>query len=91
MSEAENSDSDITDFESAEETSLSISKERADDLLAHVGFEVQEEEDSITFDKYSYLFSDQVHLNLMHLLNEVQLPHELAQFQKVALHAIESG
>ena len=91
ISETENSDSDITALEAAEDTSLSISKEKADDLFGHVGFEVQEEEDSINFDKYSFLFSDQVHLNLIHLLDEVRLPHELADFQKVALHAIGSG
>ena len=91
LSENENVEEEEEPILEKETECLAISKQGADALFGQVGEEVEDEEDQINFETYSNMFSDSVHKHLMELLEELHLPYELAEFQKVALHSIGSG
>jgi hypothetical protein len=59
-------------------------------LYDEAGKLVDEEEDQISLSKYSYLLRDEVAIILEQVLEEKPLPFLLADFQKLAIHAIGS-
>ena len=56
-----------------------------------VGQEVVEEEDHISIASHSHLLNDAVHVCLNEVLQDVQLPYELSEFQMLSLHVLGSG
>ena len=69
---------------------LAISKTVADWNYEQAGKLVDEEPDQLNLAVYGHLLCDSVHLKLLEVLEEVQLPFELADFQKLSLHVIGS-
>ena len=59
-------------------------------LYEEAGKLVAEEEDQISLSKYSYLLRDEIAIILEQVLEEKPLPFLLADFQKLAIHAIGS-
>ena len=60
------------------------------DPYEEAGSIVEEEEDQISLVKYSYLLNDEVATILEEVLEENPLPFELADFQRLAIHALGS-
>ena len=86
-------ESEVSDSEedgSSEVQTISISKEIADENYEIAGTIIGEEIDQISLTKHQHLLSDKVHLALQEVLEEVRLPFELADFQKVSLHVLGS-
>jgi superfamily II DNA helicase RecQ len=61
-----------------------------DSLYDEAGELVTAEEDQISLTKYSHLLKDDVAIILAQVLEENPLPFQLADFQKIAIHAIGS-
>ena len=55
------------------------------------GEEAFEDEGEISIASHSHLLSDQVHYYITEVLNEVQLPFTLSDFQLISLHILGSG
>ena len=70
------------------EDGLSITTELANANLEAAGTFVPEESEKITIAKNQDLMCEKVAQYLDAVLEEVDLPYELAEFQKVAIHAI---
>ena len=69
---------------------LSITKAAANKNYHEAGKLADEDADEINLEVYSHLLCDSVHLKLMEVLEDVQLPFELSDFQKISLNAIGS-
>ena len=67
---------------------LSISAELAKVNLEAAGSLVPEEAESITIEKNQELMCEEVENHLQQILEEVALPYDLAEFQRVAINAI---
>ena len=69
---------------------LALSKAAADQNYKEAGKLVDEEVDQISLEKHGHLLCDTVHLKLKEVIEELQLPFQLADFQKLSLHVIGS-
>ena len=70
--------------------SLAITKEATDQNYEGAGAEVSEEPDQLSLESNSHLLCDVVNHSIMELLNEIQLPYKLADFQLLSLHVLGS-
>ena len=69
---------------------LAITKAVADKNYYEAGKLVKEDPDEINVNAHGHLLCDTVHLKLLEVLEEVQLPFHLSDFQKISLHVIGS-
>ena len=84
-------DSEENSEEKLDLSSLQISSQIAKKYYEGAGQEVLEEEDQISIALHSHLLRDEVHGSLQEVINEIQLPFSLSDFQKLSLHIIGSG
>jgi hypothetical protein len=82
---------DFEDVLESQLTSLAISSYAAQSNYEMAGRKVPEEEDQISIATYGHLLNDEVHNCLMEVLNDVQLPYKLSDFQLLSLHVLGSG
>ena len=83
-------DEENSEIEVQDTKDLSITKAAANKNYHEAGKLVDEDADEINLEAYSHLLCDSVHLKLMEVLEDVQLPFELSDFQKISLHVIGS-
>ena len=67
---------------------LDILQETADALYLEAGEEVDEPQDQITMFGHEYLLQDKMHLLIMEVLSDTQIPFSLAPFQMRSLHVL---
>ena len=79
------------DLQESELFILAISTSNAKKNYDMAGEEVPEDEDQISIAVNSHLLNDQVHHHLQEVLQEVQLPYKLSDFQLLSLHVLGSG
>ena len=83
-------DEENSEMEVQETKDLSITKAAANKNYHEAGKLVDEDAHEINLEAYGHLLCDSVHLKLMEVLEDVQLPFELSDFQKISLHVIGS-
>ena len=88
----QDSDGDsLEELEESEFLNLPISSSVAKKNYEMAGKEVPEEQDHISFADNPHLLNDHVHQCLQEVLQEIQLPYKLSEFQLLSLHVLGSG